>query len=93
MHSKDFLADELRKADLSEMANKAATGYYHDFLSPLDLPVMQLAADLVQAGTPAALALRQRAINGEFDATSEESDEWATSADGQATFDALVSRK
>lgn len=93
MHSKDFLADELRKADLPEMASKAATGYYHDFLSPLDLPVMQLAADLAQAGTPAALALWQRAINGEFDATLEESDEWATSADGQATFDALVSRK
>jgi len=93
MHSKDFLADELRKADLPEMADKAATGYYHDFLSPLAFPDMQLAADLFVAGTPAALILRKRVINGEFDATAKESDEWAKSADGQATFDALVSRK
>jgi len=93
MHTTDILANELRKADLSEMAVKAATGYYHDFLSPLAFPEMRLAADLFVAGTPAALALRQRVINGEFDATSEESDEWAASADGQAAFDALVNRK
>lgn len=93
MHTKDILAAELRKADLPEMADKAATGYYHDFLSPLDLPEMQLAADLAQAGTPAALALRKRVIDGEFDATSEESDEWASSEEGQATFDALINRK
>jgi len=74
MHSKDFLADELRKADLPEMADKAVTGYYHDYLSPLDLPIVQLVADLAKAGTPAALALRRRSMDGEFDATSEESD-------------------
>jgi len=93
MHSKDFLADELRKANLPEMADKAATGYYHDFLSPLDTPSMQLAADLAKAGTPAALAVRMRHLNGEFDASNEESDEWAASPDGQAAFAAIVSRK
>ncbi len=93
MHTKDFLADELRKADLPEMADKAATGYYHDFLSPLDMPSVQLAADLAQAGTPVALALRERHINGEFDATTEETAEWASSPEGQAAFNMLVSRK
>ena len=93
MHTKDFLADELRKADLPEMANKAATGYYHDFLSPLDMPSVQLAADLAQTGTPAALALRQRAFDGEFDASTEETAEWASSPEGQAVFNMLVSRK
>lgn len=93
MHSKDFLAEELRKADLPEMAMKAATGYYHDYLSPLDVPAVQLAVDLMEAGTPAALALRARHMDGEFDASSEESDEWAASPEGQAAFAALISRK
>ena len=76
MHTKDILARELRKAGLSQMADKASTGYYHDFLSPLDTPSWQLAADLVNAGTPSALALRKRHLNGDFDAAKDESDDW-----------------
>lgn len=83
MHTKDFLAAELAKAGLFDMSAKASTGYYHDFLSPLDMPCQQLAADLAAKGTPAALALRSRHLNGEFDATKEEADDWAASADGQ----------
>ena len=86
MHTKDILAAELRKASLGQMAAKAETGYYHDFLSPLATPCLQLAADLADAGTPAALALRARHLNGEFDATMEESEEWANGPDGQAAF-------
>lgn len=44
MHTKDILAAELIKAGLREMAVKAATGYYHDFLSPLPTLCLQLAA-------------------------------------------------
>lgn len=91
MHSKDFLAGELTKAGLTEMAEKAATGYYHDYLSPLTFPEMQLAEDLANAGTPAAIALRERHLNGEFDATRAESDDWAASPDGQAAFSMLKS--
>ena len=83
MHTKDILAAELRKIGLDDMADKAATGWYHDFLSPLATPCLQLAKDLARVGTPAALALRARHINGEFDATKEEIDEWAESEDGQ----------
>lgn len=90
MHTKDILAGELIKAELPEMAAKAATGYYHDYLSPLAMPCLQLAADLKRAGTPAALALRARHLNGEFDATKEESDDWAASPDGQEAFSRLV---
>lgn len=93
MHTKDILAGELTKADLPEMAAKAATGYYHDFLSPLDTPCLQLAADLAAVGTPAALALRARHMNGEFDATKEESDDWADSPAGQDVFAMLVQGK
>lgn len=92
MHTKDILAGELTKANLPEMAAKAMTGYYHDYLSPLAMPCMQLAEDLAEAGTPAALALRSRHLNGEFDATMQEGDEWARSALGQETFSHLVRR-
>jgi hypothetical protein len=93
MHTKDFLAQELRKAGLDEMAARAGQGYYHDFLSPLTMPEMQLDADLVEAikaGNEAARALRTRHHNGEFDASLEESDEWAESQDGIAAFEGLL---
>ena len=93
MHTKDFLASELRKAGLMDMSIKAANGYYHDFLSPLATPCMQLAEDLHKVGTPEAMALRERHINGEFDATKEESDEWARGPEGQAAFAELISAK
>lgn len=81
-HTKDILADALREAGLHEMADKAATGYYHDYLSPLAMPCIQLSNDLLAAGTPAALKLRERHHNGEFDASTEESDDWSHSQEG-----------
>jgi hypothetical protein len=90
MHTKDILAAELRKIGLNEMADKAATGYYHDFLSPLDTPCLQLAAHLAAVGTTAALALRARHINGEFDATAAESEEWAMGPEGQDVMRRLI---
>ena len=83
MHTKDYLAQELRAAGLDAMADKAATGYYHDYLSPLDFPELQLDADLIEANTDAAQKLRVRHHGGAFDASKEESDEWAASADGR----------
>lgn len=83
MHTKDILADALMKAGLGDMSMKARTGYYHDYLSPLATPCIQLATDLKAAGTPAALALLRRHMDGEFDATKEESDDWVMSEDGK----------
>lgn len=77
MHTKDILAGELEKAGLADMAARARQGYYHDFLSPLATPCIQLACDLAWAGTPAALSLRARHLNGEFDASDAECDAWA----------------
>lgn len=90
MHTKDKLAQALTEAGLDYMAAKAATGYYHDFLSPLDLPELQLDADLLAAGTPEALALRKRHHNGEFDASTEESEAWADSPEGQEAMRNLM---
>lgn len=90
MHTKDKLAQALREANLPEMAEKAAEGWYHDYLSPLDMPEMELLADLEEVGTKEALALRDRHMNGDFDASSEESDAWAASPDGQNTMKTLM---
>lgn len=92
MHTKDFLAQELRKAGLEDMAKRAEEGYYHDFLSPLNFPELELANDLAKVGTSTALALRARHLNGEFDASKEESDEWIESDEGKAAMGMLVKR-
>jgi hypothetical protein len=96
MHTKDKLAAELRLAGLTEMADKAADGYYHDFLSPLALPEMQLLADLDEALTQhkgehvLVHNIRNRHLAGEYDANKEESDAWAASEDGRRTFEAVI---
>lgn len=90
MHTKDKLAQALTEAGLHDMAAMAAMGYYHDFMSPLALPGMQLDADLQVAGTSEARALQLRHYDGEFDASIEESEQWAASAEGQETFRKLL---
>jgi hypothetical protein len=90
MHTKYILAAELTKAGLPEMATKAAAGFYHDFESPLALPEIQLAQDLTDAHTPAATALLHRHMEGEFDASLDESEEWARGPDGMALIRRLI---
>lgn len=92
MHTKDKLAEALRAAGLPEMADRAAQGYYHDYLSPLELPCVELGAHLEKVGTTAAKALLLRHMNGEFDASPEESDEWMRSEDGQKAL-AFIKKK
>lgn len=93
MHSKDRLAAELRKIGLEEMAVKAESGYYHDYLSPLNMPELQLSMDLVEAtmtGNKNANELRMRHHNGEFDATKEESDAFMETPEGQELLKRLL---
>ena len=82
-----------------EMITRAVDGYYHDYLSPLAMPEIQLVTDLWElAKVPATprdsrvllRALADRVIAGEFDATKEESDAWAASPEGQETFRQLA---
>jgi hypothetical protein len=78
-----------------EMIQRAVDGYYHDYLSPLDFPEIQLVSDLrALASTPATprnsrpllRAMIKRVVGGDFDASLEESRAWAKSPEGQETF-------
>ena len=92
-HSCHKLARALRLAGLEGMAVQAEQGYYHDFLSQLTFPCHQLLEDLRVAernGNLAATALIARHLNGDFDATPEESEEWANSRDGQEAMSGLT---
>lgn len=94
-----FLARLLREIGYERMADEAMKGRYHDYLSDLAFPELQLLQDLEAAmalerekhiGKHLCLrAIRERHLNGEFDATAEESDAWAESDDGREAFAAL----
>jgi hypothetical protein len=77
------------------MIQRAVDGYYHDYLSPLAMPEIQLVSDLRElAAAPATprdsrpllREMSQRVVDGEFDASREESDAWAASPEGRETF-------
>jgi hypothetical protein len=82
------------------MIRRAEEGYYHDYLSPLAFPELALVNELgalanhpSRATTGAGLALiglRQRVIDGDFDASKAESDAWAASPEGQAAWAELL---
>lgn len=81
------------------MITRAEEGYYHDYLSPLAMPVLALMNDLtILARTPSTprnsrpllRQLARRVGAGEFDASEAESDEWARSEDGQETMKLLL---
>jgi hypothetical protein len=91
MRTRDKLAGELRKiaADASPanaakyeaFAKRAETGEFDDYADTYACPITQLYMELAAAGFTKFAA---RVANGEFDATKEESDEWAASPSGQA---------
>jgi hypothetical protein len=65
------------------MITAARAGCYDDFKSESATPIMDLVRDLRQAGLT---HLAQRAMDGEFDATQEESEAWANGPDGLASL-------
>lgn len=65
------------------MVRKARDGYYDDYKSPLAMPETRLYNDAKAAGLHAIAAA---VLDGEFDATKEESDAWAASPEGQQAF-------
>lgn len=90
MRTRDKLAAELRKvaaitslenaAKYEAFAKRAETGEFDDYGEKYACPITQLHTELTRAGFSKFAA---RVANGEFDATKEESDEWARSPSGQ----------
>ena len=60
---------------------QSLTGEFDDYADTYVCPVTQLYSELIAAGF---IKFAARVANGEFDATKEESDEWARSPSGQA---------
>lgn len=95
------LADTLRAAGFEALAKRAEADEFHDFLSDNGLPDLLLDRELFAIASNtlkpererlAAHHIRMRHHDGEFDASKEESDEWAASPDGQATFNKLITK-
>ena len=65
------------------MIDRAASGYYDDFMSPIATPIMQLVHDARALGLH---RIAQRAINGDFDAERWEAIAWAKTPEGEETL-------
>ena len=91
MTTADRLAVELEAVHAPKaMIVAARAGCYDDFLTESPTPIMDLVRDCRTAGLQ---AFAQRAIDGEFDATPEESDAWARSDSGRETLAAFGVKK
>ena len=86
----------------ADMIQRARDGYYHDYLSPLATPEIQLVADLrglaarpatPRNSRPLLRAMAKAVIDGEYDASKEESDEWMRSPEGQETMAAFTGQR
>ena len=96
MRTRDRLAAELRKvaaiagkdnaAKYEAFAKRAETGEFDDYADTHVCPITQLHHELTAAGFT---KFASRVANGEFDATKEESDEWARSPSGQEAAKSL----
>ena len=74
MSTKENLALALAEADAPEwMVKNARNGQYDDFESQVPNPIMTLVNDCRGVGLE---AVAKRAMNGDFDATKEESEAW-----------------
>lgn len=99
MRTRDRLAAELLKLAAPEgenadkyraLAARAVTGEFDDFADTYICPITQLYMELMAAGLK---KFAERVASGEFDASKEESDEWAASPAGQEAFSMLFGRK
>lgn len=73
-------------AKYEAFAKRAETGEFDDYGEMYVCPIMQLYIELTDAGFT---KFATRVVNGEFDATKEESDAWAYSQAGQEAFKSL----
>lgn len=81
IRSTQKLVEALRSAGASpSLVSRALAEEFHDFKSESATPTKDLVSAARREGL---LGIAARAIAGEFDATPEESEEWANSAEGK----------
>lgn len=92
MGSTEKLVAALEEAGApAALVERARRNEFHDFKSESPTPISDLVNACREAGLQGGLRnVVARAIGGEFDATKEESDEWARSPEGQDTFGRLI---
>lgn len=74
IRTKDRLAKDLRMFGApAKMVEYAKNGFYDDYESPMAAPIMRLIEDCLENGLN---EVAERAKNGEYDGTAEESKEW-----------------
>jgi hypothetical protein len=99
-HTARALGDALRGIPgvPAAMVERAARGFYHDYLSPLALPEMALVGALRRLALDPSVPVRSRdrlralaaeVIRGNWDASRAESDAWMSSAEGRAAMAAM----
>lgn len=74
------LQKEVPRPGILKIIERAKQDYYHDFFGIPDLPEMELIKDLRAAG--ASHEIRQNVVDGKYDASKEDSDEWMASSEG-----------
>jgi hypothetical protein len=89
------LYEALRAADLPDLATRAAEGEWNDYFGRHAAPqhhlIAQLEKRIARRSDPEMIqGLIQRVIDGDFDGTKMEADEWAASPEGQAVFRELM---
>ena len=75
---------------LKTMIKLARMGHYDDYKSELVAPIFTLVIDAVNAGHP---EIAERAKNGDFDATKEESNAYLSSPEGQEIINNLINKE
>lgn len=85
--STDLLVKDLLELNApSEIISKAKSNQYHDYKSDSATPILDLVNDCRKAGLS---EIAEKAKQGVYNATKEESDEWVKSEDGQGAINSL----
>ncbi len=93
IRTKEILAQVLHAEALFDLERRARAGEFDDFESPSGTPINDLVAALRAVGDAKpddtdlrdrAMKLALRAMEGEWDGSPEESEEWIRSPEGRA---------
>ncbi|HSU37134.1 MAG TPA: hypothetical protein VLJ88_15870 [Propionibacteriaceae bacterium] len=91
--SDQILHDDLLEAGLQHLAARAAAGEWNDYFGDDAMPQHALIAvlrDEVVIANVVRKQLIQNVIDGKYDGTRADADEWAASPEGQAVLGELI---